>query len=77
MYICRISDPVCINALAYRTDEGDPYIKETRNQEIGAFLNDVMNLPNEDFKKKFIEKLVQLDEKTDGLYFNTYFIYTY
>lgn len=35
----------------------------TRNQEIGAFANEVMELPDEDFKKRFIEALIKLDSR--------------
>lgn len=35
----------------------------TKNQEIGAFANDVMKLPDEAFKKRFVEALKKLDEK--------------
>lgn len=46
-----------------RTGNGEPRLKLTKNQEIGAFANEVMNLPDEAFKKKFIEALQRLDEK--------------
>ncbi|MFQ9516416.1 MAG: helix-turn-helix domain-containing protein [Eubacterium sp.] len=35
----------------------------TKNQEIGAFANEVMNLPDDAFKKRFIDALKKLDEK--------------
>lgn len=44
---------------------GSGYMLEslTRNQEIGAFANKVMGLPDEDFTKRFVEALTRLDEK--------------
>lgn len=39
------------------------YKARTRNQEIGAFMNDVMDLPDEAFKKRLIDALRKLDEK--------------
>lgn len=35
----------------------------TKNQEIGAFANNVMELEDEKFKKRFVEALTRLDEK--------------
>lgn len=35
----------------------------TRNQEIFAFANDVMELEDEKFKKRFVEALTRLDSK--------------
>lgn len=52
-----------INENWLRTGEGKPKTKRTRNQEIGAFANEVMNLPNENIKKRLIEALIKLDEK--------------
>ena len=45
------------------TGEGEPTIKLTRNQEIAKFANDVMQLPDEDIKKRLIEALAKLDER--------------
>ncbi|MDE7434452.1 MAG: helix-turn-helix domain-containing protein [Lachnospiraceae bacterium] len=39
------------------------YKSRTRNQEIGSFMNDVMDLPDEAFKKRLIDALRKLDEK--------------
>lgn len=58
--VCRVFD---VNEDWLRTGKGDPYIKRTRNQEIAAFMNDVMDLPDEAFKKEFIGRLSRLDEK--------------
>lgn len=52
-----------INEHWLRTGEGEPTIKRTRNQEIGAFANEVMNLPEENIKKRLIEALIKLDER--------------
>ncbi|MCM1112187.1 MAG: helix-turn-helix domain-containing protein [Muribaculum sp.] len=35
----------------------------TRNQEIGAFANEIMDLPDDAFKKRFVEALKKLDTK--------------
>lgn len=45
-----------------RTGEGEPTIRLTRNQEIAKFANDVMQLPDEDIKKRLIEALAKLNE---------------
>ena len=42
---------------------GDMMKGRTRNQEIGAFANEVMDLPDEDFEKRFIEALTKLDSR--------------
>lgn len=44
-----------------RTGAGEPTIKRTRNQEIQAFANEIMNLPDENLKKRFVEALAKLD----------------
>lgn len=46
-----------------RTGKGEPTIKRTRRQEIGEFANEVMDLPDENIKKRLIEALVKLNEK--------------
>lgn len=46
-----------------RTGSGEMYQQLTKNQEIGAFANEVMNLPDKAFKKRFISALKKLDEK--------------
>lgn len=61
--ILDISREFGVNEDWLRTGEGDPYIKRTRNQEIAAFMNDVMDLPDEAFKKEFIDRIRRLDEK--------------
>lgn len=42
---------------------GEMYQHLTKNQEIGAFANEVMKLPDEAFKKRFVDALKKLDEK--------------
>lgn len=42
---------------------GEMQKPRTRNQEIGAFANNVMELEDEKFKKRFVEALTRLDEK--------------
>lgn len=68
----RLIDDICekiringefINREWLLTGEGKPTIKRTRNQEIAAFMNDVMDLPDETFKKEFIDRIRRLDEK--------------
>ncbi len=51
-----------INEEWLRTGNGEPTMKRTRKQEIGAFANEVMDLPDENIKKRLIEALVKLDE---------------
>ncbi len=51
-----------VNEEWLRTGNGEPYKKRTRNQELQAFANDVMDDVDESFKKKFILALSKLDE---------------
>lgn len=44
-----------------RTGKGSPTIKRTRNQQIQAFANEVMSLPDESLKKRLVEGLAKLD----------------
>lgn len=41
--------------------KGNITIKRTRNQEIQAFANDVMELPDENLKKRLVEGLAKLN----------------
>lgn len=41
---------------------GDMRKKRSKNQEIGSFMNDIMDLPDNAFKKRFIETIQKLDE---------------
>lgn len=63
LFIKTVCREFNVNEDWLRTGEGDPYIKRTRNQEIAAFMNDVMGLPDEAFKKEFIDRIRRLDEK--------------
>lgn len=57
--ICREFN---VNEEWLRTGNGEPYRKRTRNQELQAFANDVMENVDESFKKKFILALSKLNE---------------
>lgn len=46
-----------------RSGSGEMRQTLTKNQEIGAFANEVMKLPDEAFKKRFVDALKKLDEK--------------
>lgn len=68
----RFIDDICekikingelINKNWILTGEGEPTIKRTRKQEIIAFANEVMDLPDESIKKRLIEALVKLNER--------------
>lgn len=52
-----------INEEWFRTGNGEMFNSRTRNQEIGAFANEVMMLDDDNFKKKFIDALIKLDSK--------------
>lgn len=58
--ICREFD---VNENWLRTGLGDVYKKYTRNQEIQAFANDVMEELDSSFKKRFIQALSKLNER--------------
>lgn len=51
-----------VNEEWLRAGNGEPYKKRTRNQELQAFANDVMEDVDESFKKRFILALSKLDE---------------
>lgn len=57
--ICREFN---VNEIWLRTGKGSPIIKRTKNQEIQAFANDVMELPDKNLKKRIVEGLARLDE---------------
>lgn len=52
-----------VNEEWLRTGEGEPYIPMTRNQEIAAFMNGIMEEDNSSFKKNFISSLSKLSEE--------------
>lgn len=58
--ICREFN---VNEEWLRTGSGEMFKKRTKDQEIGSFVNDIMDLPDENFKKRFISALTKLDEK--------------
>lgn len=58
-----ICDEFNINEDWLRTGKGEMKKNRTKNQEIGAFMNDVMDLPDKTFKKRFIESLSKLGEE--------------
>lgn len=56
--ICRIYD---VNEQWLRSGEGDIFIEKTREEEIGAFIGDVIS-GDDEFKKAFISTLAELNE---------------
>lgn len=58
--ICREFN---INENWLRTGNGEKSESLTKIQEIGAFANEIMKLPDEAFKKRFVDALIRLDEK--------------
>lgn len=68
----RLIDDICekikidgesINKNWLQTGEGEITVKMTRNQEIGVLVSELMNLPDDSMKKRFIEAMLKLDEK--------------
>lgn len=57
--ICRKFN---VNETWLRTGKGEMIVKRTRNQEIADFMNGVMELPDQNMKKRLIEGLARLDE---------------
>lgn len=59
-------DSVCrefnVNEDWLRLGDGEPYKRRTRNQELQAFANDVMDDVDESFKKRFMLALSKLNE---------------
>ncbi|MCM1424981.1 MAG: helix-turn-helix domain-containing protein [Eubacterium sp.] len=51
-----------VNEKWLRTGTGSKTIKKTRNQEITSFTNEVLNLSDENIKRRLITALVKLDE---------------
>lgn len=54
---CDIDKEWLINGI------GEMFKPRTKNQEIFAFANNVMELDDEKFKKRFVEALAKLDSK--------------
>ena len=63
LFIKTVCKEFNVNEDWLRTGAGEPTIKRTRNQEIGAFANEVMDLPDENIKKRLIEALLKLNER--------------
>lgn len=57
--ICREFD---VNEEWLRTGSGDMFIAKTRSQEIVDFMSELMNDPDDSFKRRFIESIAQLSE---------------
>ena len=57
--ICREFD---VNEEWLRTGSGDMFITKTRSQEIVDFMSELMNDPDDSFKRRFIESVAQLSE---------------
>lgn len=58
--ICREFD---VNEDWLRTGSGDMFITKTRSQEIVDFMSELMNDPDDSFKRRFIESIAQLSEE--------------
>jgi transcriptional regulator with XRE-family HTH domain len=58
--ICREFN---VNEEWLRTGNGKMFKSRTREQEIGAFVNDVMELNDDSFEKKFVSALARLEPK--------------
>lgn len=46
-----------------RTGQGDMFKPRTKNEELLSFVNDVMELEDDSFKKKLVNALAKLDTK--------------
>lgn len=57
-----IADILDVNKEWLLTGLGDPYVKRTRNQEIQAYANTLMEDVDESFRKRFFLALSKLDE---------------
>lgn len=63
LFIQKVCEEFGVSEDWLRTGKGEPMIKRTRSQEIRAFASEIMDLPDENIKKRLIEALVKLDEK--------------
>lgn len=52
-----------VNETWLRTGEGEPYVKLSRNEEISAFVDKIMQAQSEDFRRRFVSVLARLDVK--------------
>ena len=57
--ICREFN---VNETWLRTGEGEIFKKRTKNQEVAAFVNDLMEDVDESFRKRFILAFSKFDE---------------
>lgn len=63
----RLVSDICrefgVNENWLKTGNGEKKIKLTYNQEIAEFANDVMELPDKNFKKRLVMALARLDDQ--------------
>jgi len=62
LFIQKVCEEFGVSEDGLPTGNGEPTIKRTRKQEIIAFANEIMDLPDENIKKRLIEALIKLDE---------------
>lgn len=58
-----ICSKFAVNETWLRTGEGEPYVKLSRNEEISAFVDKIMQAQSEDFRRRFVSVLARLDVK--------------
>lgn len=58
--ICR---EFSVNEDWLRTGQGDMFKPQTKNEELLSFVNDVIELEDDSFKKKLVNALTKLDTK--------------
>ncbi len=51
-----------VNEKWLRTGEGDMFVKSSYAEEIEAFLNNILTIDDEQFKKRLVVQLAQLDD---------------
>lgn len=61
--ISLICSKFAVNEAWLRTGEGEPYVKLSRNEEISAFVDEIMQAQSEDFRRRFVSVLARLDVK--------------